>query len=551
MARIINSTNYNVFTAFLTLLNVKSTKTFSNKYYNEHPHKYNLYGISKMLSDYRIENAATKIEDRGKNILNIETPFIAHYGGDFALVEEVNEQNVKFIWNGNIIDLEPEKFVQSWSGVVLLAEANENSIEPYYNKNKKKETFNLIQRSLLLITASILIILAYISNSLYNNLGLSLLLLLNLAGVYIGYLLVKKQIHIHSEYSDKICSLFKYADCNDVLESKAAKLWGVLGWSEIGLAYFLANTVIILFFSSLIPYLVIINICSLLYSIWSIWYQRFKVKQWCPLCLIVQFLFGGIFLVNLLFGFIVIPTLNISDIIGLGCIYTLPIIIVNMLTPKLSKDGKTEQITQELNSFKANEEIFITQLRKQTYYEIDKLASNIIFGNPQGRILITVLTNPHCNPCAKMHARIEGLLDSGADDLCIQYIFTSFNFNEKLHYSNRILIWLYMNLNIENTKIIYRDWFNGEESIFFNKEEQLPSDLFIDWIEKKCKLYNIANLESFHLENNEVDAELKKHKDWIDKLQIQGTPTILINGYKLPDNYQIEDLRYFSDLDIE
>ena len=29
--------------------------------------------------------------------------------------------------------------------------------------------------------------------------------------------------------------------------------------------------------------------------------------------------------------------------------------------------------------------------------------------------------------------------------------------------------------------------------------------------------------------------------------QLQATPTILVNGHKLPDNYKIEDLKYFTE----
>ena len=50
----------NVFTSFLEILKIKHTRAFSNKYFNEHPHKYNLFGLSKMLSDYGIENAAIR-----------------------------------------------------------------------------------------------------------------------------------------------------------------------------------------------------------------------------------------------------------------------------------------------------------------------------------------------------------------------------------------------------------------------------------------------------------------------------------------------------------
>ena len=77
----------NTFVAFLELLRVKHTNDFSNKFFNEHPHKYNLFGLSKMLSDYGVENAGTRIEDKENDIFNIECPFVAFSGGDFVVVE--------------------------------------------------------------------------------------------------------------------------------------------------------------------------------------------------------------------------------------------------------------------------------------------------------------------------------------------------------------------------------------------------------------------------------------------------------------------------------
>ena len=32
--------------------------------------------------------------------------------------------------------------------------------------------------------------------------------------------------------------------------------------------------------------------------------------------------------------------------------------------------------------------------------------------------------------------------------------------------------------------------------------------------------------------------------------QLQTTPTLVMNGYKLPDNYKIEDLKYFTEFKI-
>ena len=132
---------------------------------------------------------------------------------------------------------------------------------------------------------------AYINNLLYNNIGLTALIALNLTGIFICRLLVLQQLKIHSNYADKICSLFSKSDCNNVLESEAAKLWGVFGWSEIGLGYFVSSVLLVLFVPKTISILALINIIALPYSFWSVWYQKVKARQWCPLCLIVQVFF--------------------------------------------------------------------------------------------------------------------------------------------------------------------------------------------------------------------------------------------------------------------
>ncbi|MCL2651738.1 MAG: cysteine peptidase family C39 domain-containing protein [Candidatus Azobacteroides sp.] len=126
----------NAFVALLALLNVKHTNDFSNEYFNEHPHKYNLFGLSKMLSDYGIENAATRVDNKEKDIAEIETPFIAHFGGDFVVVHKIESDIVSFLWRGVKHILPVSEFSSAWSGIILLAESSDRSIEPDYRVHK-------------------------------------------------------------------------------------------------------------------------------------------------------------------------------------------------------------------------------------------------------------------------------------------------------------------------------------------------------------------------------------------------------------------------------
>ncbi len=513
----------NIFTSLLYLLNVKYTESFSNRYYNEHPHKYNLFGISKMLDNYGIENAGTKIENKTSDLFNIQTPFIAHTSTDFVLVYRVSKESIKYRWNGKDISITPSVFISLWSGIILLVESSPKSIEPNYNENRRKELLSNIQYFLLLLISGFLFTLIFINNHSFFSLEVITSFFINIIGVFFGILLVKKQFAIQSRYSDKICSMFKQADCNNILESKASKLWGIFSWSEIGLSYFISNILIFLILPAYINYYAIINIFILPYSFWSIWYQKYKAKQWCVLCLVIQILLWAIFFTNLFFNDITISSFDFFKLIVVGMIYFISFILVNSLVNLIVEKLKIEQITQEISSIKADEDVFFTLLKKQQNYMVDKSTSNILLGNPNAKLLVTIFTNPHCDPCARMHKRVDKLVDQ-SEHLCIQYIYSSFNDNLKS--TNKHLIAIYLNNKKEKARKIYTEWF--EEGKF--KQEKFLSKYDLDI---NCK---------------EVNSEFQKHENWKSLTALSATPTILVNGYKLPDNYKIEDLVYFTSL---
>ena len=63
--------------------------------------------------------------------------------------------------------------------------------------------------------------------------------------------------------------------------------------------------------------------------------------------------------------------------------------------------------------------------------------------------------------------------------------------------------------------------------------------------------YYFFNDLHLDMTNPAIEYEFQKHESWKEKTQLRATPTILVNGYKLPDNYKIEDLRYFIEFDFE
>jgi hypothetical protein len=54
----------------------------------------------------------------------------------------------------------------------------------------------------------------------------------------------------------------------------------------------------------------------------------------------------------------------------------------------------------------------------------------------------------------------------------------------------------------------------------------------------------------FDREDESLLSEHQRHKDWINETKIRATPSILFNGYELPEQYRVEDLKYFTKMEL-
>lgn len=215
-----------------------------------------------------------------------------------------------------------------------------------------------------------------------------------------------------------------------------------------------------------------------------------------------------------------------QDMLSVAILYLLPFLSLHLLSERWFRSEQLENVKYELNNLKASDSVFLSQLELQSHYDVNPAISQIVWGCPQAKLRITLLTNPHCNPCAQMHKRIGALLKEMGDKVCVQYIFSSFN--KELEKSARFLLAVYQQENHERAEAIYNDWFAGKK--YLGETYILTFD--------------------YDLESVEVNRELSKHKEWQFENRLTATPTVLINGYQLPDSYKVEDMRHFGDLNI-
>ena len=128
----------NILHSILEVLDVKYTKYYADRLYDEHPYKGTLYGLSCMLNNYKISNSAICVEDKSVDIfslpLPLPLPFVAVVNTEFLIINQVTEKAVNII-NKTNVNISLKSFLRRWSGVALIISKNDQSQEKKYSLN--------------------------------------------------------------------------------------------------------------------------------------------------------------------------------------------------------------------------------------------------------------------------------------------------------------------------------------------------------------------------------------------------------------------------------
>lgn len=503
---------------WLKELKIPVSKSYIKKQLLSHPDYPSLLGITDTLDELGIENTAVQIEK--EQLVELPTPFIAHLngnGGEFAIIKEKENTDKKI----------PD-FFNRWNGVVVVAEKSEGWKHTQNNEWLKKDKKSFLARTAILSILALFII----SSIFYSFSGLFTgLLLIAVSGIFISWMIVSKDLGIENKIADELCGA--NADCNSVIHSKVIKLPFNIGWSDAGIIYFSFLLIILLFGSfndsltGLYPVISIIAFAAIPVTVISIYYQWRVIKKWCRLCLFtsallwLQFLLllpVGVDMLRIDFDNLVINSVFISSfaitIVAAGWLWLKPLIIKN-------KELKAENFAAE--RFRRNVGVFTAILEKQKKITVQPEGLGIIIGNPHAKNTIIKVCNPYCGPCAAAHPVIDKLLEENKN-LKVQIIFTAGDDDKNIRAKS---VKHLMALNEKNNK-------------------QLIQRALDDWYMADKKDYDSFALK--YVLNGELENQgdkLKSMKSWCDEVKIEFTPTFFVNGYQLPKQYTIEDVKYF------
>lgn len=520
----------NLFIRLLDALSVPYTMDFADELYATHPNRDNMLGLCQMCEAYGIAAKGIKVMDKNFDVLSV--PSVLHVGGQFVILTDLTDEEVTYDWNGQATTQSKRDFVHSWDGQALLIESDKGAIEPSYSEHRKQDRSKYIQSFMLGCLILLCGGLMFFQTLRQQNILSVIFALIDVLGIGTCCLLLQKQTFQNSKIGDKVCSMFHQKDCNDLLHSDKAKIYGY-SWSEVGFGYFVAHFLMATALPSAISLLSVIGWCAMCYGIWSIYYQARVAKQWCVLCVLVQILLWANGIAAILLRSEIFPIsefnvlLNARDGVYFLSAAVVTIIIVHQVAISVALKKTLRDRTYQYRSLKCNVEVFRHMLHQSEDVPADIGDSTILFGNEKAQLRITVLTNPHCTPCAAKHKQVDELIEKYGKQLSVQYIFLAFNKN--LQPSNRFLIAIFQQQGEAKAREVYRKWYDSGK----NQAE--------DFMAK----YPAIDCDTFA-----VEQEMQRHTSWIARFGFSVTPTIIVNGHVLPYEYDLADLSLFTDVQL-
>ncbi|QXV65617.1 thioredoxin domain-containing protein [Mucilaginibacter sp. 21P] len=508
----------------LTALGAKVSAEEVNEELEIHPDYPNLLAINDVLNNFGAEAGAYRIQP--DDLPDVPCPFIAHTtkpGHEFMLVKRVTGGMLTVISdNSGSHKMNLKEFNDIFDGVVLVPEHNGETHKP-----QSKSAFHFNQVSGNIIAALICVLIAGGIFLLVNNINIwqsGALLIVKTAGLAVSILLLVQSIDKNNPLVQTLCGGGGKTNCNAILSSKAANVVKGLSWSDVGFFYFAGTWLAVLFSGNNLAnlqVLAVLNILSLPYTFYSIYYQARVAKQWCLFCCVTQALlwleFGSfITLFNQPFN---IPAASGFVIIAL-CL-ALPVTGWLLLKPLLLQNQQGTIIKEQLRKFKYNQEVFSNLLKEQPKYALPHTDWSIVLGNVEADNIITMVSNPYCPPCANTHSVLDKWLDTNLG-IQVRLVFTASNYDGDI-----------------KTPVTRHFMALADQ-----KDEAAVKLALHDWYEQKQKSYEAwANKHPVTLNENQF-YKLEKQRAWCDMADIKATPTILVNGHRLPDAYRIQDIKY-------
>tara|TARA_R100001143_G_scaffold63475_2_gene70825 strand:+ start:7364 stop:8983 length:1620 start_codon:yes stop_codon:yes gene_type:complete len=513
------------FVDYLTTLNIPVSRKYFRKRLASHPDYPSLLSVSDTLEYLGIPHGVARM-DRA-SMANLELPYVLHLendAGEYIVIKEENDVKQR------------TDIPKDWNGVVLKAEPVDEVKDAVNRRFLSAEKAKRWGMYLFVASLSGMVTLL-----LWNSFVWPVLILLAtaIAGNLLGYLLVAKDLGVKYDVVESFCNAGKSTNCDRVMRSDEATLFGQFSFSDAVLSYFAVQLITV---GLLIPLAVnaaplwwilsAAGVLTLPIVAYSFWLQAIRFKTWCRLCLLV----AGVLVVQSglfwwmatagMFGLVDGVPWTIGLVVGL---FLASASLVFLLKTRLKEGIEAEKAEVAANRIKFNPSVFAHLLLQRPQADCTPFEQELLIGNPNAPIQITMATSLGCGPCREGLEKVKQLVSSFPDliNLSIR-LSVSNNGNGQESDPGWYLLEYWMkqvyntNDQSKQTEKLLQEWFEMADMNAFREKYSL-----------------LINGQSKGLETMAM-----QHSNWFEKTEIKGTPTFFVNGYQLPAQYRIEDLRY-------
>ncbi len=403
-----NKQLYIILYHYLKKTNIIFDKTRLKQLITSHPDHDSLYAMTDTLNELNIENIALQVDMKG--LLANGFPvivFTAKEIREFIVIEDISDHQVHCFSAevGNTVESLSE-FTEKWTGVALYAAQDEIQADLEQKKTVSKKRL-LYWRMILSITAGLASILLWSASIVWSSPLLYLLSLCAL-GLIVSNFLAIEEFGESNRFLHKVCHLNRVTNCNVVLRSGAAKLFGWLSMSDVGLCYFTGSILSLILagvgqcVDAVISWLLVLALCSVPYTLFSLSYQIFKIKKVCPLCLcVVGVLWAEITLA--IFRWENLNLISISPVtfFSLFVGFTLPVIIWAYVKPMWRENIQIRKYEYNYLRLKRMPVVIRAILSIEPPFSMDFIPGEIHLGTIGAPTHFTILMSLFCNPCAE------------------------------------------------------------------------------------------------------------------------------------------------------
>ncbi|MEJ7625414.1 MAG: vitamin K epoxide reductase family protein [Ferruginibacter sp.] len=496
---------------WLRELGVDINKNFCRQEITAHPDYPALTALTDFLQVGGMDYQAVQADASYINEFNY--PLLAH-------IKVPGREHIQIINEPADWDKQKE-ITQHWSGVVIYPDEASNWYNNENSEYVKKENRNKAKSYLLLAAALVILIVAIAYNP---TLVFGFMGLLSLAGLVVSLLITGTEIGVQNNIVKQVCGAVSSGGCGGVLKTHYAKAIAGFTIGDISVIYF-GSQFSTVFLSILHPPLfnAIFLFClpGLVVAGWSIYTQAVQIKQWCGLCLaivallILQFFMAASYIYPLGFN----SLLDIPAIMFFAGLATLLSLVLYPVKKMFITNFSNAQKVAELKNWKMDGDLFLAQWEREQTVDTSLWENELLIGNPEAPVKLTVTCNPYCGPCATAHKELEKMMHKYKNTFCVQvrFLCVAANEKDKTTIAVKAILQKAREVSKENIAEMLSDWFK-----YMNYET---------WI-LKWKTSNMIT----------VAPDLEKHQDWIKENDIQFTPTFFLNGKKLPSRYSLQDL---------